>query len=209
MSTHIAEPMAYVAGATATAHAEPAANPLMASSARSESTFAATLQAPLDTKCPSCGNTYMTDAAFCRQCGRRRGEALPLGTASHGRQSADMLPVSPEPSDAVLCSGDWQDQIAYGCRMVQESSAQKIREMERELERLRQESEELRRKGEQLRERNMSLDSELKESKKRNQEQMEENRGVAQMVFSLRAQMGKLGKFRQSLDQACSFVDGK
>eukprot|EP00930_Biecheleria_cincta_P078989 TRINITY_DN66648_c0_g1_i1.p1 TRINITY_DN66648_c0_g1~~TRINITY_DN66648_c0_g1_i1.p1 ORF type:complete len:132 (+),score=33.21 TRINITY_DN66648_c0_g1_i1:44-439(+) len=111
--------------------------------------------------------------------------------------------------DAVLCSGDWQEQMAYGCRMVQEASAQKIRDAERELERLRQESEELRRKAEQLRERNLSLDAELKDSKKRNQEQMEENRGVAAQVFSLRAQMGKLGQFRHSLDQAVSYVDHK
>mmetsp|Transcript_23505 Transcript_23505/g.42394 ORF Transcript_23505/g.42394 Transcript_23505/m.42394 type:complete len:135 (-) Transcript_23505:103-507(-) len=127
--------------------------------------------------------------------------------SSSSRASGDMLPMAGEHSDAVLHSGDWQEQISYGCRMVQEASGVKIKEMERELERLRQESEELRRKGEGLRERNVSLEAELKESKKRNQEQLEENRGVASQVFNYRSQMGKLGQFRQSLDQAVSHVD--
>eukprot|EP00933_Yihiella_yeosuensis_P048326 TRINITY_DN44430_c0_g1_i1.p1 TRINITY_DN44430_c0_g1~~TRINITY_DN44430_c0_g1_i1.p1 ORF type:complete len:136 (-),score=32.46 TRINITY_DN44430_c0_g1_i1:75-482(-) len=119
----------------------------------------------------------------------------------------EMLPIPHEASDSVLHSGDYQEQIAYGCRMVQEASAQKVHDLEMELEQLRREMESMRRKGDNLREHNAKLEAELKESKKRNQDQMEENRNVAQQVFTLRAQVGKLGQFRSCLDQACTILD--
>eukprot|EP00928_Gymnodinium_smaydae_P080062 TRINITY_DN63865_c0_g1_i1.p2 TRINITY_DN63865_c0_g1~~TRINITY_DN63865_c0_g1_i1.p2 ORF type:complete len:208 (-),score=34.31 TRINITY_DN63865_c0_g1_i1:164-709(-) len=110
-------------------------------------------------------------------------------------------------AELAASSGDFQEQISYGCRLVQEACVRKVSDMEKELDGLRQEVAELRRQGEGLRDRNHQLEADLAEKRRRAQEQLDENRGVAQQARVLREQLRKLGKFRETLGEAFSSLD--
>mmetsp|Transcript_1877 Transcript_1877/g.4283 ORF Transcript_1877/g.4283 Transcript_1877/m.4283 type:complete len:172 (-) Transcript_1877:79-594(-) len=102
---------------------------------------------------------------------------------------------------------DYEAEIGRGCRLVQDSCKRKVSELEAVMEKLRKERDELQRQGEALRNRNTTLETELTESRKRNQAQMEQNTIIAQRAEMLRAHMAKLSGFRSSLSEAFSTLD--
>eukprot|EP00929_Paragymnodinium_shiwhaense_P017105 TRINITY_DN126048_c0_g1_i1.p3 TRINITY_DN126048_c0_g1~~TRINITY_DN126048_c0_g1_i1.p3 ORF type:complete len:137 (+),score=40.89 TRINITY_DN126048_c0_g1_i1:78-488(+) len=111
------------------------------------------------------------------------------------------------PDHILPSSSDYQEQISYGCRLVQEACTRKVTDLEKEMEGLRRESAELRRVSDGLRDRNMQLEAELTRERKKATDQMEENRGVAQQARSLRDQLSKLGRFREVLGEALNTFD--
>merc|ERR1712228_164769 len=112
-----------------------------------------------------------------------------------------------EAGDVSHTGHNFQEQVAHGCRIIQDACSRKVAGQEKELEKLRQESEELRRQSESLRDRNLALEAELAESRRRNELQIEENRGVLQQAHSLRHRMGKLGSMKAALQTAFAGFD--
>eukprot|EP00927_Polykrikos_kofoidii_P052652 TRINITY_DN4654_c0_g1_i6.p1 TRINITY_DN4654_c0_g1~~TRINITY_DN4654_c0_g1_i6.p1 ORF type:complete len:283 (+),score=35.05 TRINITY_DN4654_c0_g1_i6:103-849(+) len=128
---------------------------------------------------------------------------------AHGERPVDRnAPARIDDLTASLSHGaDYQEQISYGCKLVQRACTAKVLELEKELSNLQREVLELRTQAEGLHNRNTHLETELADKRKKSQAQMEDNRAVAQQAISLRQHLQKLGRFKDTLGEAFSQLD--
>mmetsp|Transcript_80614 Transcript_80614/g.224327 ORF Transcript_80614/g.224327 Transcript_80614/m.224327 type:complete len:208 (+) Transcript_80614:110-733(+) len=151
---------------------------------------------------------------------RPHGPAVsPSPVQAHNMHMEPLNPISPRPDThqyqvqqangigMVPVGKEYQDQIMYGCRLIQDACSRKVTDMQKEVDALRQEINDYRKQAETLRERNNQLEADVSEKKRKSQEQLDMNRSIIEQAAALRAQLARLGKFRDMLGEAFTTFD--